>query len=73
MDRPIEVLDEPTANLDESSAHKVRTILRERSKDRTILIACHDVKLASLCDKVYHLSKSSGPLIASREFTAGPT
>jgi ABC-type multidrug transport system fused ATPase/permease subunit len=68
MDRPIEVFDEPTANLDEKSAHIVRTILRERAKERTILIACHDLKLASLCDKVYQFGDSPGQLTASSQF-----
>jgi ABC-type transport system involved in cytochrome bd biosynthesis fused ATPase/permease subunit len=65
MDRPIEVLDEPTANLDENSAHIVRTILRERASERTVLIACHDKKLASLCDKVYNISEILGPTMTS--------
>ena len=63
MDRPIEVLDEPTANLDEGSAEIVRAILEERARERTILIACHDQKLAALCDKVYSVSEDDGSLI----------
>jgi len=65
MDRPIEVLDEPTANLDEHSAQRVRTILRERAKERTILVSCHDLKLADHCHTVYILDNHSGQLALS--------
>ncbi|MCT0231179.1 ABC transporter ATP-binding protein/permease [Synechococcus sp. CS-1324] len=65
MDRPIEVLDEPTASLDEGSADVVRTILRERASERTVLIACHDKELAALCDKVYNISEFFGHSIAN--------
>jgi ABC-type transport system involved in cytochrome bd biosynthesis fused ATPase/permease subunit len=43
--RPIEVLDEPTAFLDAQSAQQVRSIIGERSKHRLVLVSTHDPEL----------------------------
>jgi hypothetical protein len=55
LDRPIEVVDEPTSSLDADSAERVRTILRQRARRRAVLVATHDNLLISSCDQVIHL------------------
>ena len=53
--RPIEVLDEPTAFLDAESAERVRTILIERSRERLVLISTHDHALITQADQLVRL------------------
>lgn len=43
---PIFLLDEPTANLDESNAEDIFTILQRISKKRLVLVATHDTENA---------------------------
>jgi ABC-type transport system involved in cytochrome bd biosynthesis fused ATPase/permease subunit len=49
--RPIEVLDEPTAFLDAGAAARVRSILLERSRERLVLVSSHDPELIALADQ----------------------
>ena len=37
-DKPLEVLDEPTAFLDAKAAEQVRSVIRERARQRLMLI-----------------------------------
>ena len=50
IDRPVEVLDEPTASLDPGSATLVRQIIRERCRDRLVLVSSHDKELLAVAD-----------------------
>ena len=50
IDRPVEVLDEPTASLDPGSATLVRQIIRERCRDRLVLVSSHDRELLAVAD-----------------------
>ena len=43
--RPVEVLDEPTAFLDAESARRVREIIAERAEERLVLVSTHDPAL----------------------------
>jgi len=54
-DRPVEVLDEPTAFLDGDSARRVRRILLERSRQRLVLVSTHDADLIGQADRVLRL------------------
>lgn len=54
-DRPVEVLDEPTAFLDAASAALVRMILLERSRQRLVLVSTHDPDLIAQADHVLRL------------------
>ena len=54
-DRPVEVLDEPTAFLDGESARRVRRILLERSRQRLVLVSTHDADLIGQADRVLRL------------------
>jgi ABC-type transport system involved in cytochrome bd biosynthesis fused ATPase/permease subunit len=58
IDRPVEVLDEPTASLDPGSAALVRQIIRERSRERLVLVASHDTELLAIADRTIRRSLS---------------
>ena len=56
-DCPVEVLDEPTAFLDEASAQVVRQIIAERVKQRLVLVSTHDPALIQQADLVLALKE----------------
>ena len=51
-DKPLEVLDEPTAFLDAKAAEQVRSVIRERARQRLMLISSHDPELLAQADQV---------------------
>lgn len=69
-DRPVEVLDEPTAFLDDASAERVRGIVLERSRERLVLVSTHDRELIRLADRVVRLQASDRAL-AERQHRGG--
>ena len=56
--RPVEVLDEPTAFLDAESAQRLRAILAERARERLVLVSTHDPELIKQAGKVLRLDVS---------------
>lgn len=56
--RPVEVLDEPTAFLDADSAQRVRSIIAERAEARLVLVSTHDPQLIQQAGKVLRLQVS---------------
>jgi ABC-type transport system involved in cytochrome bd biosynthesis fused ATPase/permease subunit len=64
-DRPVEVLDEPTAFLDSNAAISVRKILQERSRTRLVLVSSHDPELIAVADRVIRLAASDRALAES--------
>ena len=52
MERPVEVLDEPTAFLDSATAAVVRQIVLQRSRERLVLVASHDPLLLASADRL---------------------
>jgi ABC-type transport system involved in cytochrome bd biosynthesis fused ATPase/permease subunit len=52
MQRPVEVLDEPTAFLDSATAAMVRQIILERAHDHLVLVASHDPILLESADRL---------------------
>jgi ABC-type transport system involved in cytochrome bd biosynthesis fused ATPase/permease subunit len=52
LDRPIEVLDEPTAFLDAATAIRVRRIIAERCRERLVVVSSHDPELIALASNV---------------------
>jgi ABC-type transport system involved in cytochrome bd biosynthesis fused ATPase/permease subunit len=52
MQRPVEVLDEPTAFLDSATAAMVRQIILERAHDHLLLVASHDPILLESADRL---------------------
>ena len=57
QNKPIEVYDEPTANLDEENSILISRLLKKRSKEKLILVATHDNNLISYADKIIELKK----------------
>ena len=51
-DKPLEVLDEPTAFLDAKAAAQVRSVVQERAQQRLMLISSHDQELLAQADQV---------------------
>ena len=56
-DRPVEVLDEPTAFLDAAASEQVRTVIQERSRERLVLVSSHDPELLQQADRVIELQR----------------
>lgn len=56
-DRPVLVLDEPTANLDEKTAHQVMSslLLHCRDYNKTLITVTHSETVLSMFDRVYRL------------------
>lgn len=61
MDRPVEVMDEPTAFLDAASAERVRGILLERSRERMVLVSSHDPGLIDAAGRLIVRSGADRP------------
>jgi ABC-type transport system involved in cytochrome bd biosynthesis fused ATPase/permease subunit len=57
-DRPVEVLDEPTAFLDAQASEQVRAVIRERSQQRLIVVSSHDPALIHDADTRIELTSS---------------
>ena len=57
VNRPrILLADEPTGNLDSTSAREVLSLLRElRSEGQTLVLATHDARVAATADRVLQL------------------
>ena len=52
------VLDEPFANLDPSSQIRLKNIIRELGRDKTILISSHDLShVTEVCERIVVLEK----------------
>ena len=64
-DKPIEVLDEPTAFLDAKAAEQVRSVIRERAERRLMLISSHDPELLAQADQVITVQPSPASLPAT--------
>ena len=58
--RPVEVLDEPTAFLDSTAAAQVRGVIKERVRERLVLVSTHDPELIRQADQVIELKPSGG-------------
>lgn len=56
-DKPIVILDEPTAGQDAESLERCSALIREMRKEKTVLIITHDLELiAGVCDRCIGLS-----------------
>jgi len=56
--KPLEVLDEPTAFLDANAAEQVRAVIRDRARERLMLISSHDPELLAQADQVIAVEPS---------------
>lgn len=60
MNQPDVILaDEPSGNLDKVNSEKLHQLMRDlsREKRQTFIIATHNEHLASIADKIFHLSE----------------
>ena len=56
-DKPLVILDEPTAGQDAESLERCTALIREMRKEKTVLIITHDLELiAGACDRCIGLS-----------------
>lgn len=60
-DAPLLLLDEPTAHLDQDSTRRVAEGILAAARGRTLVVATHDARLASLCDVVVDLAALDPP------------
>jgi len=56
------VLDEPTANLDESTEADIVATLRRLAAGRTVLVVAHRPALIAMADRVVDLSRTGIPV-----------
>ncbi len=66
--------DEPTANLDSKTGHKIIELLRKIAKDlgKTVIIATHDLRLRDLADRVLWLEDGELRVRWSKGFMIDP-
>ncbi len=74
-DKPIIILDEPTAGQDAESMEQCAALIREMRKEKTVLIITHDLELiADVCDRCIGLSdgqaESEFPVAAKYDLQA---
>ena len=59
-DKPIVVLDEPSAGLDYDSLHQCSDIIKEMQKEKLIIVITHDLELISnVCSRVITLEQGT--------------
>ncbi|MFF5127499.1 thiol reductant ABC exporter subunit CydD [Streptomyces syringium] len=61
-DRPVLLLDEPTASLDGETESAVVEAVRRLAEGRTVLLVAHRPALLSVADRVVRLPLASGPV-----------
>ena len=54
-DPPLILADEPTGNLDSQAGQMIYELLKEISKERTVLVVTHAEALAQMAAKVLHI------------------
>ena len=64
-DKPLEMLNEPTAFLDAKAAEQVHSVIRERAQQRLMLISSHDPELLSQADQVITMEPNPESLPAT--------
>jgi ABC-type transport system involved in cytochrome bd biosynthesis fused ATPase/permease subunit len=80
QDKPIEVLDEPTAFLDGATARRVRQIIAERSLSKLVVVCSHDAELIALAstvvrrqpaDRAAAVARHGGGIAVDRDSSVG--
>ncbi|MGP3951323.1 thiol reductant ABC exporter subunit CydD [Streptomyces sp. 7N604] len=70
-DRPVLLLDEPTANLDGETESSILDAIRRLAADRTVLMVAHRPALLPLADRVIALSGAAGAAATGTATEAG--
>jgi len=64
-DPKVLILDEPTSGLDPNQILEIRSLIKERSKDKTVILSTHIMQeVQSLCDRVVIINQ--GKLVADQ-------
>ncbi|MCZ6520177.1 MAG: gliding motility-associated ABC transporter ATP-binding subunit GldA [Bacteroidetes bacterium] len=64
-DPKVLILDEPTSGLDPNQILEIRSLIKERSKDKTVILSTHIMQeVQSLCDRVVIINR--GKLVADQ-------
>ncbi|MFI9720925.1 thiol reductant ABC exporter subunit CydD [Streptomyces sp. NPDC052396] len=74
-DRPVLLLDEPTANLDGETEAEIVEAVRRLAEGRTVLLVVHRPALLAVADRVIDLGRPealTGPVEGSRPVDASP-
>ncbi|PIN89045.1 hypothetical protein COU60_05210 [Candidatus Pacearchaeota archaeon CG10_big_fil_rev_8_21_14_0_10_34_76] len=58
-DKPLKILDEPTANLDIENKNKLKLILSDLKKDNLVIISTHDSCFDNISNKTVYLNNLS--------------
>ncbi len=68
-DPEVLILDEPTSGLDPNQLKEIRTVIKEASKDKTVILSTHIMQeVEALCDKVVIINK--GKIVADNDVKA---
>lgn len=59
--RPLLMLDEPTADLDEATADAIACLLRLEAERRMIIAATHDARLIAMADSITSIGEGEAP------------
>lgn len=70
-DRPILLLDEPTANLDGATEEAVVAAVRRLAAGRTVLLVVHRPALLAVADRVVRLPDPAAPAVGAEPAGAG--
>jgi ATP-binding cassette subfamily C protein CydD len=54
--RPIAILDEPTANLDEETTEIIISEIVHMAKERLVIVASHEQKFEAVADNILNLN-----------------
>lgn len=54
-DPPLLLADEPTGNLDSTTGQMIYELLKDISRDRTVIVVTHAEPLAQMADTVIHI------------------
>ncbi len=55
-DPPLVLADEPTGNLDSKTGQMIYELLKEISRERTVIVVTHAEVLAGLSDRIVHIT-----------------
>jgi len=54
-DPPLILADEPTGNLDSQTGQTIYELLKEISRERTVVVVTHAEPLAQMADRILHI------------------
>ena len=67
LDSPIVLLDEPTNSLDNSTENKIKKLLKENIKGKTVVLVTHKMLLLDLVDRLIVMNDAHVVLDGKKE------